>query len=173
MPASRSSLGTFLLGALLVGCGASSTPGSLEKDAGKTTERPNHDAASEASTGEPLPEAGALGSVLPDCATPLPSGACASSSPDCGGPCSNSWQAHYVCQGGKWEWSGVTACGPDRDRAPQCKNAFEGGRLTPCCAAGGLSCAGQPDNYPGFGCTPGDGSFCSCSCQGGIAICGC
>ena len=113
-------------------------------------------------------------SMLPPCDNPIAAGTpCSVPSAHCGGPCSNSWQADNICRSGKWETSRVVPCGPNASHAPQCKNSFGGGELTPCCPEGNLVCAGQPDGYPGFGCTPGDGSFCSCSCYGGMSVCGC
>ena len=124
-------------------------------------------------TGGMSPSAGG-GAPLPDCPQPVTSGTpCSAPSAHCGGPCSNSWQAENVCQGGTWQSLRVVACGPDASHAPQCHNSFSGGSLTPCCAAGGLDCHDKPDGYPDFGCTPGDMSFCACSCQGGTQICGC
>jgi hypothetical protein len=90
----------------------------------------------------------------------------------CGGPCSNSWQLDNVCKGGVWTYDRVVPCGPNAAQAPQCRNSFAGGELTPCCPAS-LDCQIKPDGYPGFGCTPGDRSFCSCTCSQGQELCGC
>jgi len=98
---------------------------------------------------------------------------CSQPSSHCGGPCSNSWHTDYVCENGSWKYMDVVPCGPDANHAPRCKNSFSGGQLTPCCAAQKLDCSGKPDGYPGFGCTPGDGSFCSCTCESGQQLCGC
>ena len=111
---------------------------------------------------------------IPDCPTLLPFGqACATAGAHCGGPCVNSWQANYVCLADEWMVSGVSACGPSAGNPPQCRNAFSSGALTPCCPTGGLQCAGMPDGYPGFGCTPENDSFCACTCVGGTQLCGC
>lgn len=120
------------------------------------------------------PSTGGAASALPDCKNSVPAGTpCSEPSAHCGGPCSNSWQVDVVCKNGMWEYDRVVPCGPNASHAPQCKNSFSGGELTPCCPEGQLVCAGKPDGYPGFGCTPGDGSFCSCSCYGGTSQCGC
>jgi hypothetical protein len=105
----------------------------------------------------------------PSVASQLP---CDGSSQQCVGPCSNSWQVLRVCRDGTWENEDVITCGPNADEAPQCQNAFLGGALSPCCPEQ-LLCADKPDGYPGFGCTPGDGSYCSCMCQGGEMRCAC
>jgi hypothetical protein len=91
----------------------------------------------------------------------------------CGGPCVNSWQAEYACKVDTWTFEDVVACGPNAAQPPQCRNSFGGGELTPCCPVGGLECSDKPDSYPGFGCTPGDESFCSCLCFQGQESCGC
>jgi len=116
-----------------------------------------------------------MSAPLADCDEPLPVGtACAVPAAHCGGPCVNSWQADNVCKDGLWTMDGAVArCGPNAADAPQCRNAFEGGALTPCCPEGGLECGGKPNGYPGFGCTPGDQSFCSCGCYDGAPSCGC
>lgn len=109
-----------------------------------------------------------------DCDNPVAAGTpCSEETAHCRGPCSNSWQADNVCTNGMWTFAAVVTCGPNASNAPQCRNQFSGGALTPCCAAGSLDCSGKPDGYPGFGCTPGDGSYCSCTCYGGAVVCGC
>ena len=125
--------------------------------------------------GTPMPQADAGGTVLPNCNNPVAAGTpCSEPSARCGGPCSNSWQTENVCTNGTWTLAGVVACGPNASNAPQCRNQlFSGGALTPCCPGGSLDCSGKPDGYPGFGCTPGDGSYCSCNCFGGAQACGC
>ncbi|HEX4339451.1 MAG TPA: hypothetical protein VH062_26275 [Polyangiaceae bacterium] len=118
--------------------------------------------------------AGGTPPVVPDCESPAPAGTpCAASSLRCAGPCSNSWRVEIVCKKGTWEFDRVVTCGPNASTAPQCANSFSSGELTPCCTEGGLDCTGKPDGYPGFGCTPGAGSFCSCTCYGGVSRCGC
>src|SRR5688572_9002469 len=73
------------------------------------------------------------------CADPVPVGTrCAAGSARCTGDCSNSWQAENECQGGTWEFARTVACGPNAQDAPQCRNSFSGGALSPCCPAGGL-----------------------------------
>jgi hypothetical protein len=105
------------------------------------------------------------------CSQQLPQGTpCDEPGAQCGGPCVNQWQAAYRCENGKWEGDGANACGPN---PPACKNAFAGDTLTPCCPTQGLDCSGKPDGYPGFSCTPGDGSFCSCACFQQGQLCGC
>jgi hypothetical protein len=126
----------------------------------------------DAGTPTPPPDAG--GTVLPNCDNPVAAGTpCSEPSAHCGGPCSNSWQADNVCTNGIWTFAGVVACGPNASNAPQCRNQFSGGALTPCCSVEKLDCNGKPDGYPGFGCTPGDGSYCSCNCFGGAQACAC
>lgn len=116
---------------------------------------------------------GSAPSSGPPCADPLPDGkACAASGGHCGGPCSNSWQMDYLCVNGFWQSANVVACGT-ASNAPQCRNSFSGGQLTPCCPEAKLDCSGKPDGWPGFGCTPGQDSFCSCICQMGQQMCGC
>jgi hypothetical protein len=133
---------------------------------GGATEIPGDDAGS--STG-----GSGSASQAPPCADPLPYGKpCSPSAARCVGPCSNSWQAENVCTGGKWDTVDVVPCGPNADDAPQCRNSFSGGGLSPCCPEV-MSCTGRPDGYPGFGCTPGQDSFCSCTCNGGEVQCGC
>jgi hypothetical protein len=117
---------------------------------------------------------GGTAAAVPDCKNPVANGTpCTEPMAVCGGPCSNSWQARNLCMGGYWQPADVVPCGPDASHAPQCRNSFSGGSLTPCCPSGSLDCAGKPDGYPGFGCTPGNGSFCSCSCSMGMQVCGC
>lgn len=118
-------------------------------------------------------ENGSAPSARPSCVDALPDGkACTTPDSHCGGPCSNSWQADHVCLNGTWQPATVVACGSASD-APQCRNSFSGGQLTPCCPEAKLDCSGKPDGWPGFGCTPGQDSFCSCTCQGGQQVCGC
>ena len=105
------------------------------------------------------------------CSPQVPDGqACDEPGARCGGPCVNQWQATYRCDNGTWVNRGATGCGPN---PPGCKNAFAGSELTPCCPPAGLDCSFKPDNYPGFACTPGDGSFCSCGCFQQEQVCGC
>jgi hypothetical protein len=160
----RSISGTLLAFLTLVACGGTTSVGSGS---------PGNGGSGGGSGGTPASTGGAP-SALPDCDNPLATGtACTQPSAHCGGPCSNSWQVDNVCQNGKWESAGVVPCGPNASHAPQCKNSFSGGQLTPCCPQGNVDCAGKPDGYPGFGCTPGDGSFCSCTCYAGAQQCGC
>jgi hypothetical protein len=132
-------------------------------------------ACASTTSGDPSGNGGSgAGPALPDCENPLAAGTpCSVPSAHCGGPCSNSWQAENTCNNGKWEFTSVVPCGPNASHAPQCKNSFSGGQLTPCCPQSNLECVDKPDGYPGFGCTPGDGSFCSCTCSGGMQQCGC
>ena len=117
---------------------------------------------------------GGAGPRLTDCTEPLPAGKpCPTPSARCGGPCENSWQAENVCTNGTWQTVDTVPCGPNAANPPQCRNAFGGGQLTPCCPDGGLVCTGKADGYPGFGCTPGQDSFCACTCQSGAPLCGC
>jgi hypothetical protein len=156
---------------LLVACG-----GATSGDPGGSGGGPagGGDAGGSGGQGGAGPSTGGVPSMLPACDNPVAAGTpCSVPSAHCGGPCSNSWQVENICRNGKWETSRVVPCGPNASHAPQCKNSFGGGALTPCCPEGNLACAGQPDGYPGFGCTPGDGSFCSCSCYGGMSVCGC
>jgi hypothetical protein len=126
-----------------------------------------------AGNGGSVPGTAGAGGVLTDCSDVLPeSKACSSSGAHCGGPCSDSWQADYVCDAGAWTYGRVVPCGPDASHAPQCHNSFSGGSLTPCCGKT-LDCTGKPDGYPGFGCTPDENSFCSCNCSAGMKVCGC
>lgn len=125
------------------------------------------------STDSPGSGGSASGSMLADCADPLPVGEpCSEPEAHCGGPCSNSWQADNVCRNGIWDYYGVNPCGPHASTAPECKNSFSS-QEEPCCAAGGLDCTGKPSGYPGFGCTPGEGSYCSCVCVASGAVCAC
>jgi hypothetical protein len=98
---------------------------------------------------------------------------CATPGSHCGGPCSNSWQADYVCTDGEWQAADLVSCGVKASVAPQCRNSFGGGQLTPCCPEPELECADKPDGWPGFPCTPGQDSFCSCTCMMGAALCAC
>jgi len=126
------------------------------------------------SGGSPAGGTSGAGTALVDCTTPIANGEpCHQEQALCGGVCVNSWQAVNVCIAGLWTYAHVSACGPKASTAPECHNSFEGGALTPCCPEGGLDCAGQPNNYPGFSCTPGDTSFCSCTCYDGVQACGC
>jgi hypothetical protein len=146
--------------------GASST-GGASGGRPSTGGRPSSSGGAGASTGGAIP-------ALPDCSEPVVYQApCSTPAAHCGGPCSNSWQAHNVCTNGTWNVVEVVRCGPNASEAPQCKNSFSEGQLSPCCAADKLDCAGKPDGYPGFGCTPGEGSFCSCTCYDGQPMCGC
>ena len=171
---------------LLLGCGGvtrgdgaesgGSGGGSAASGGGSTASGGGSAASGGASpaTGGMPSSSGGAGPSLPDCTNPVARGtACSVNAAHCGGPCSNSWQVENVCKNGVWEDVGVVACGPDADHAPACKNSFSGGQLTPCCPSDKLDCPGKPDGYPGFGCTPGSGSFCSCSCSGGEQLCGC
>ena len=169
---------------LLVACGGVTSEGPSSPAGGGSAGSENGGAPSSGgrggsagvrpSTGGANPSTGGHGGALTDCENPVAQDApCSEPSAHCGGPCSNSWQVENVCMGGVWKYSSVVPCGPDASRAPQCKNSFSGGALTPCCPAANLDCAGKPDGYPGFGCTPGENSFCSCSCYGEMQTCGC
>jgi hypothetical protein len=59
------------------------------------------------------------------------------------------------------------------DGGLNCQDEFSGGTPSRCCAKTPPDCTNKPDGYPGFGCTPGKQSFCSCNCSGGTWICGC
>lgn len=124
--------------------------------------------------GTPMPpDGGGTPGVLPDCVNPVAMGTpCSEPSAHCGGPCSNAWQTENVCTNGTWTLAGIVACGPNASNPPQCWNMFNNG-TTPCCPGGSLDCTGKPDGYPGFGCTPSFNSYCSCTCFGGGAQCGC
>lgn len=47
------------------------------------------------------------------------------------------------------------------------------GTCQPCCPASPPDCSDKPDGYPGYGCSPSWGSYCSCSCNRGQWICPC
>jgi hypothetical protein len=147
-------------GGRAAGRGGASTGGTVTATGGTPT-----------ATGGTGTAVGGATAAIPNCTNLMSQGApCVTQSGNCVGPCSNGWQAENICNGTAWEYKSVIPCAPD---APQCHNAFSGGALTPCCASGGLDCTGKPDGYPGFGCTPSEGSFCSCTCSQGKSICGC
>jgi hypothetical protein len=52
-----------------------------------------------------------------------------------------------------------------------CFNLFSQ-TCAPCCPDG-LDCAGKPDGYPGYMCTPTSNAFCSCACNQEKLNCGC
>jgi hypothetical protein len=130
-------------------------------------------ACARTTSGDPSGNGGSgAGAALPDCENPLAAETpCSVPSAHCGGPCSNSWRADNACNNGKWEFTRVVPCGPNASHAPQCKD--NGGQLMPCCPESNLACVGKPEGYPGFGCTPRDGSFCSCTCSSGVQACAC
>jgi hypothetical protein len=169
---------------VLVSCGGKTGDeigsGGASSDGGRGAGRGGASTGGTATTGGTPTASGGTGTAvggataaIPSCTNPMSEGApCVTQSGNCVGPCSNGWQVENICNGTAWEYKSVIPCAPD---APQCHNgnAFSGGALTPCCASGGLDCTGKPDGYPGFGCTPGEGSFCSCTCSQGKSICGC
>jgi len=120
------------------------------------------------------PASGGSGPAIAPCTNPVAAGtACGAPAAHCVGVCSNSWQAENVCTDGTWTLLNGIPCGPDAAHAPQCRNSFASGQLTPCCSTEMTDCTGKPDGWPGFGCTPGEGSFCSCTCSAGGWSCGC
>lgn len=158
--------GLAVLGATIVltACGGQ-TNGGERSDAGSG-------GSPTGSGGSPTDSGGSMPTT--PCANPVPEGTpCSQLALPCTGVCINSWQAENECVGGRWHFTRTVACGPDADHAPQCANSFGGGELTPCCADGKLDCSDKADGYPGFACTPGPGSFCSCTCSGGAWLCGC
>ena len=164
----------FGIAVLLVACGGKT--GDSEGSGGASSDGGHGAAATGGTTtgsgGSPSGTGGTTS--IPSCTGAVSDGVpCSTPSANCVGPCSNSWQVENVCKGDTWQFVRVVPCGPDASHAPQCHNSFSGGSLTPCCASGGLDCAGKPDGYPGFGCTPGEGSFCSCTCSQGQSLCGC
>jgi len=72
--------------------------------------------------------------------------------------------------------SGATPTGDDAAPPAACPDAFSSS-CAPCCPAIMPDCAGKPDGYPGYSCTPAPtnsgASFCSCGCAAGEWQCGC
>jgi hypothetical protein len=167
------------LAALLVAC-ARATSGDPSSNGGSSgvgdggTGNAGHTSGSSGAhpaAGGAGPSTGGAGPGLPDCENPVAAGtACAVQSAHCGGPCSNSWQAENACNNGMWELARVIPCGSNASHAPQCRS---GEQSTPCCPEGTLACVDKPDGYPGFGCTPRDGSLCSCICDEAMQVCAC
>ena len=73
--------------------------------------------------------------------------------------------------GGTPSTGGVPSTGGAADGG-LCMNSFSG-MPEPCCPKTPPDCSTKPDGYPGYGCTPSPGSFCSCTCEGGQWLCGC
>jgi len=53
-----------------------------------------------------------------------------------------------------------------------CYDAFSNS-CQPCCPTPTPDCAGKPNGYPGYSCTPAPNSFCSCQCASGTWDCAC
>jgi hypothetical protein len=165
---------------LLVACGGRSSESSDSPDDGGSSNAGQGGTAGSGAggsanggSGGTAGSAGGEQPPLSDCNNQLLGGTrrCTVPSAHCRGPCSNSWQADNVCQNGTWHFVGVIRCGPNAEQAPECRNA-SGGDLTPCCPSE-LDCVDKPDGYPGFSCTPGDASSCSCGCYQGRQSCEC
>jgi len=73
-----------------------------------------------------------------------------------------------VCDGSREE----PAPDPDAPPPPACFNSFSS-TCEPCCSDTPPECTGKPNGYPGYGCTPEDNSFCSCSCTSEMWTCPC
>jgi hypothetical protein len=74
--------------------------------------------------------------------------------------------------GGNGGSGSTNDAGQNAAPAALCYNNFNG-TCQPCCSSNKPDCTEKPDGYPGYDCTPANGGWCSCNCEGGQWLCAC